>query len=108
MQSALDISNLNETKLVPASELKAMTVSKEDLFKRQKESIIDSVMSSMITVATEQGALGYRAQLHAAFDKGLLAEISQEFTGLGYSVQVEETPATGPMPASLTLDINWK
>lgn len=107
MQSVTDISDLNETKLVPASELKAMTVSKEDLFKRQKESVLDSVMSSMVTVATDQGALGYSATLNSQFDAGLLAEIVTEFKALGYVVTTE-AKTDAKLGALILLDISWK
>lgn len=87
MQSA---TTANETlALVPANMLREMTVTKEDIFNRQKENILEQLMSAMTRVATEKGGTQYGAQLTPNFDPALQVEIVNAFQGLGYSVSTE-------------------
>lgn len=106
MQSVNDISNDNNTALVPADQLRAMTVSKADLYKRQKASVLDSLMSSMVQLATENGNSEYQANLHPQFDATMLGEIKTELEGLGYTVTSEAV--TGEkIGAFISLTVKW-
>lgn len=90
MQSALDVGNNNDTTLVTAQALKEMTVTKDELFARQKASVLDSLMSSMVRIATEVGGNDYIATLNPQFDQNLLNEIVDELTTLGYIATVQD------------------
>jgi len=89
MQSALNAGTDNDTTLVSAELLREMTVSKEDLTARQKASVLDQLMSSMVRVATEAGGNSYSANLNPQFDPALLAQITDELKALGYTVTTE-------------------
>jgi hypothetical protein len=103
---AMNVGNDNDTAMVPAQTLREMTISQAVISKRQKDSIMDSFMSSMVRIATEQGGNGYSAKLQPTFDPTLLAEISNEFQTLGYTVTTEQQvdPTVGPF---LLMTISW-
>lgn len=89
MQSAINAGTDNDTTLVTAEILRGMTVSKEALAERQKASVLDQLMSSMVRIATEQGGNQYAANLNPQFDPTLLAQITEELTKLGYTTTTE-------------------
>lgn len=96
----------NETNLITAQDLRAMVMTKEALFDRQKTSILNDLMSTMVRLATEQGAGGYAANLDPKFDPTLLSSVTKELTDLGYEVTTE--PKTdGNLGSVLCLTIKW-
>ncbi len=105
MQSASDIAQKEET-LVSAEALREMTVSKETLFERQKESVLDTLMGTMVRIASEQGGNEYSANLNPKFDPSLLTSITTRLQELGYTVTVETktAEAVGQYPV---INIKW-
>jgi len=83
------VPNLNDTNLVDAKTLREMTISKEALFEKQKNGVLDSLMSSMVRQASEVGLTGYSANLNPQFDPLLLGEIVTDLKNLGYEVATE-------------------
>jgi hypothetical protein len=106
MQSAVIVVSDNETTLVTAQVLREMTITKEAIAKRQKESVLDSLMSSMVRQATEAGNTSYAANLNPQFDPVMLAEIVTELQTLGYTVTTE-AKNDEKLGAFITLSINW-
>lgn len=88
MQSAVNVNETDVT-LVTADSLREMTITKEELFERQKSSVLDALMSSMTRIASEQGGRSYVANLNPQFDVNLLNSITQTLQGLGYVVTTE-------------------
>ena len=78
-----------ETALVTAEVLRGMTITKEALFEKQKNAVLESLMGSMVRIASETGANSYAANLNPQFDPALLAEIKGELEKLGYAVTAE-------------------
>jgi len=106
MQSALNEQTQNDTNLVTAEALREMTISKEALLENQKRGILDTLMSTMVRIATEQGGNGYTANFDPKFNPVLLADITNNLEGLGYKVLTEaKTDAT--VGASISVTINW-
>ena len=106
MQSALNEQTQNDTNLVTAEALREMTISKEALLKNQKRGIIDTLMSTMVRIATEQGGNGYTANFDPKFNPTLLAEITENLESLGYKV-VTEAKSDEKSIASISVTINW-
>jgi hypothetical protein len=106
MQSAINAGNTNDTTLVTAEALREMTITKEALFERQKASILDSLMSTMVKVATENGGNNYVANLNPQFDTALLANITGELSKLGYNVATE-AKSDSKMGPFISLIISW-
>lgn len=106
MQSALNVGNDDKTALIDAKTLKEMTASAESLYEREKASLLDQLMSTMVRTATESGKSGYVARLAPSFDQKLLNDICNTFTNLGYTVATrdEELPSMGKF---ISLDISW-
>jgi predicted Zn-dependent protease len=89
MQSALQTGNDNDTVLVTAEALREMTITKEALFDKQKASVLDQLMASMVRIASESGGNSYTANLNPQFDVSLLAAVKEEFEKLGYKTVTE-------------------
>jgi hypothetical protein len=106
MQSALNAGNDNDTKLITAQALREMTVSADVLYQRQKDSILDSLMSTMVRNATESGAGSYEARFAPQFDLKLLAEIMSELVYLGYKVE-NLSKADEKLGPYVSLNIAW-
>lgn len=105
MQSALN-TNQNSLSLVDAKSLREMTVSKEDLYSRQRTNVLESIMEAMVKTASEQGNNTFDARLQPNFDPTLLNDIVTELKGLGYETSVNEieNPAVGKY---ISLLISW-
>lgn len=106
MQSVTDIGNDSSTALVEAKQLRELTISKAELAKRQKANVLDQLMSSMVSLATEQGLTQYDANLNPNFDATLLAEIVDDLKKLGYEVTTE-AKSHEKLGASILLTIKW-
>lgn len=106
MQSITNIGSDNDTNLVTAQALREMTITKESLAKRQKDSLMDSFMSSMVKQATEAGNTSYAVNLRPDFDATMLNEITTELRNLGYTVDVKTTSNT-TVGEYLVLTVNW-
>lgn len=77
----------DESTLIKADQLRDMTLTKEEIFEKDKNGLLDTFMGNMVQFATQQGAHQYAANLHEKFDPTMLTEISKEFENLGYQVQ---------------------
>lgn len=85
------LSEGNETtELLTAQQLLDLTLTDEERFERDRQSVLTNLMTSMVQVATNQGAKEYSAALNPKFDKNLLVEISKELSGLGYRIETTE------------------
>lgn len=106
MQSATQATDAQETNLIPATQLREMTITKEELAKRQKNSVLENVMHSMVQAASQSAQTQYGARLNPQFDPTLLEEIVTELQTLGYTVTKESKEADG-IGAFIQLNINW-
>lgn len=107
MQSALNAGQDNDTALVTAEALREMTITKEALFEKQKASVLDQLMSSMVRIAAEAGGNSYVANLNPQFDPTLLAAIKEELEKLGYKTTTEaKTDKT--VGTFVALTISWE
>lgn len=106
MRSALAAEQASADKLVHAQVLREMTITKEELFTRQKDSVLDALMSSMTRIAADQGGSNYVAQLTPQFDPTLLAEITKTLEGLGYKV-TSEARNQKDIGSYVALTISW-
>lgn len=106
MQSALDVGNSNDTNLITAQALREMTITTAALFEKQKASVLDSLMSSMVRIASEIGGNSHGVALSEQFDKTLLEAITKELQDLGYTVTASPTTDSklGPIVA---LSVSW-
>jgi len=102
----LDINDSTAEELLTAEQLLNMTVSKEELYKRQKEGLMQSLMSSMVQTATQTGATAYVAQLNPQINAALLTEVTDEFKKLGYSTVVKNEK-TQQLGEYIALIIDW-
>jgi len=106
-----DINAINEEggdlELVTAEELRDMTITKEEMYARDKANIIQSFMSSMVSNANSNGVFVYSANLSPAFDPILLEDIKSEFTNIGYEVEVEEAE-TKSMGKVKVIHFSWE
>jgi len=93
--------------LLDADTLRGMTITKEDIYLRQKNEVLDGLMSSMVSNATANGVFGYSASLHKDFNVDMLKEILEEFNKVGYNATYEEnnSPAMGE---HLTIHVSWE
>ncbi len=105
MQSAANIGT-EDTNVIDAETLRGMVVSKEDLFNRQKEGVLDSLFSTMVKIASEQGGTSYSANLNPQFDPRLLSSIVEKLESLGYKTTTEARNDE-KLGAFVTLTINW-
>jgi len=106
MQSATTATESDVTEIVPAETLREMTATKESLFERQKNSILETLMSSMVKVATDNGARNYSANLHPQFDQVLLKTVTDKLTEAGYAVTAE-TRKDDKIGEFIVLNIVW-
>jgi len=95
------------TEFVTAEELRDMTISKEDRFERDRGNIMNSLMDSMVKIASENGLFVYTANLNPQFDAVLLTTISKDLNELGYEVTAEEKdePNLGKF---ISLNVSWE
>lgn len=92
-----------------AQSLRDITLTKDQLFSIAKKNICDSIMGSMVDVATKQGRSFYSTNILAAMDKSLLDEIMESFKNLNYKVELSEVVSdkkTGQEYRVLTVD--WR
>lgn len=112
MRSALAAESAVQEKLVDAQTLREMTITKEELFNRQRDNVLDAIMSSMTGVASTKGDSQYVAQLTPQFDAKLLAEVVAKFEALGYKVTNEARTLPDNQDGSkgqsyIALTISW-
>ena len=95
--------------LVPASELREITATPEDLFDKKKMDMLTSLMSSMVGVATQNGSHSYAAQMTADMDTTVLDAVQQELRDLGYQVSYEPSKfkMQGQEMDIILFKINW-
>ena len=106
MSSVLDISETTEVNLIPASQLRDMTVTPADIFNKQRVSLLESLMTDMVNVATNQGRSDYTAVLSSSFNPDLLNAIVSALEESGYKVANElKTNEGGTSQQSLL--ISW-
>lgn len=84
------IGNQGNTELVTAEELRNLTISEEEKRERDRRNVKDNMMSSMVRLASENGALEYTANLAPQFDSVLLTTIVDDFKELGYKTEVKK------------------
>jgi len=106
MQSAVNIGSEDATNVVDAETLRGMVVSKEEIFERQKNGVLDSLFSTMVRIASEQGGTSYSANLNPQFDPKLLSTIVEKLESLGYKTSTEAR-TDEKLGAFVTLTINW-
>jgi len=92
--------------LVDADTLRDMTLTKQELFDKQKGEVTNSIMSSMISHATTNGGHAYSVQLNSKFDRELLNDIISEFNSLGYKTETEDGVLAGDK--TLLLHVSWE
>jgi hypothetical protein len=108
MQSAVTAEKQNDVgNLVTAEVLREMTITKEDLLKRQKESVLEALMSSMVRLASEQGSTSYSANLHPQFDSVILVQIVDTLKSLGYTVVTEKAKEENTDQEIIRLVVTW-
>lgn len=96
-----------ELELVSADTLRDMTITPEELFDKQKQEILVSLMSSMVSVATQNGASEYAANLHPQFDPKLLEDIKTQLGSLGYTTESRKESAEN-LGEFISLVVSWK
>ncbi len=105
MESATQVAEKENT-LVSAEAMREMTISKEVLFEQQKNQVLDTFMSSMVRIASEQGNNLYNANLNPQFDPTMLGSITTQLTDLGYVVEVE-TKTQEKLGSYISMTIKW-
>jgi hypothetical protein len=108
MRSINDINEAgDDLALVPAAELRDMTITEEEMYERDKSGLLQSLMSTMVSKANNNGVFGYSASVNPKIDRKLLSEIEEAFSKLGYEVEVEDvnTPTVGKQ---IMLHISWE
>lgn len=76
------------TSLIPAEQMRELTISKEDLRKKKKNQVLDNIFTSMVKVATENGHNGYGADFAPDTDESFLKDIEEEIKTLGYKTDI--------------------
>lgn len=95
------------TELMEAADLKNITLTPEELFEIQKENLANSLMSSMVAVATKNARSFYAAQLLSEQVNGpLLDQVIEKFEDLGYSVVLTPEQMMGGQKVKV-LTIDW-
>lgn len=108
MESISAANEIGETlALVNADTLRDMTITKEDLLTRQKADILQSLMSSMVSIASNNGGFEYSANLNPLFDLNLLSDIRKELEALNYIVSTS-TEKTEGMGEFISLTVSWE
>lgn len=104
-----DISNVNEESisLMPAQDLREVTATPEAIFNRQKNEVLQSLMTSMVQFATTNGVYEYSAQLHPNFDEKMLSEIKETLENLGYGTSSNEGESQA-IGKHIVLNVSWK
>lgn len=109
MQSAVETEVKGQPdNLVTAEVLREMTITKETVLERQKASVLDSLMSSMVRLASENGAKVYKANLNPQFDAVMLTQIIDTLKGLGYKVETTKTQEENTKQEVILLSISWE
>lgn len=104
MQSA--VNPIENNILVPADVLRGMTVSKDEIAKRQKENTLQDIMSSMVRLATEQGATSFSANFQVNSSQSFIDSIADELKALGYTV-TSELVNNSQLGNVLSMNITW-
>ena len=101
-------------KLLTADQLRSQTISAEEKFERDKNNVLQNLMSSMVQAANLNGDTQYSASLNPAFNKELLSNIKDELVNLDYQIQetissdVNLKNESNPKGEFTTITISWK
>lgn len=90
MQELKDASVEREDTFLTAEAMRDLTLTTEELFEMAKENITNSIMESMVGVATKNGQMFYATNILSAMDTKLRDEVMQRFTDLGYKVSLSK------------------
>jgi len=96
----------DSTEYINAADLLDMTISEDARFDRDRNNVLDSLMGSMVKMATENGFTSYGANLNPKFDSKLLTAISGDLTKLGYEVKTKEVDDK-TIGKFILLDVSW-
>ncbi len=91
---------------VTAEELRDMTITKEERFERDRLNIMDSLMSSMVELATRNGVFDYSANLNPQFDAVLLTTVTKDLEEIGYRV-IAESQKNETVGDFILLTVSW-
>ena len=100
--------------LLTADQLRSQTISAEEKFERDKNNVLQNLMSSMVQAANLNGDTQYSASLNPAFNKELLSNIKDELVNLDYQIQetissdVNLKNESNPKGEFTTITISWK
>ena len=115
MQNINDVQEPKPDKFITAESLRELTLTPEQLFEIQKSNLCDTLMESMVGVATKNGDYSYTTNLLEAMSERLRNEIVEKFQELGYTVelsqklQTEQQTQRGVQKIEYRiLTINWK
>lgn len=92
--------------LLTAQELLENTITNEEKFARDKANVLDSLMSSMVGVATKDGKKEYSASINPNFDPTLYVSVKNQLQDLGYKLS-ETTQDIKDIGAVVVLNISW-
>ena len=94
--------NINDSKdevevadaFIRAEDLRNITLTPEQLFQIQKENLCNTLMESMVKVATKNGSHVYASNILEAMDERLRNELVEFFKELGYDVALSDKITT--------------
>lgn len=93
MQELKDVSAQQpelEDKFLSADDMRSITLTPEQLFEIQKTNICDSIMDSMVGVASKNGQHFYATNMLVTIDNDLRNAIIKRFEDLNYKVRLSE------------------
>jgi hypothetical protein len=79
---------------IRAQDLRDITLTPEQLFEIQKNNLCETIMESMVKVATKNGAHVYASNILESMDDRLRTEIVDHFKSLDYDVILSEKMST--------------
>lgn len=93
---------------IRAEDLRDITLTPEQLFEIQKNNLCETLMESMVKVATKNGAHVYASNLLEAMDEKLRNEIVDHFKDLGYDVILSEKLTTKQQTQQGVKEIDYR
>ena len=78
----------------------------KEKFERDQKQVLDSLMSSMVSVATQDGKKQYSASINPNFDPALLVSVKGQLQELGYQLS-ETTQELKDVGKVVVLNISW-
>ena len=95
--------------LIDAEALRDITLSREELYSIAKTNFCETLMSSMVGVATKNGSSFYAAQLLDQLDETLRDDIISVFDNLGYKTSLSEPIYLQEAKQNVrTLTVSWE